>query len=292
MPQINRIIDSPFAHGELSLRTRHRVARELARGGYQRAYVLPNSLKSALIPVPCRHPRTHRFRRRNPLRTDQPPPHAGQEAAAADGRALRPARRSARGAAATTAAAATPARQPGAAHRDAGSARESACPKLAVFCPGAEYGPAKRWPARHFAALAAALAAARLRRLAARLGQGQAGRRGDRRPCQPRQPAAQSVRHDDSLAQAIDLLGAASLVVCNDSGLMHVAAALGRRWSRFMARRRPASRRPSRNRRRSSASISPAAPASNASARSATSTACNKLEPQRVLAACLGGAAA
>jgi hypothetical protein len=31
MPQINRIIDSPFAHGELSLRTRHRVARELAR---------------------------------------------------------------------------------------------------------------------------------------------------------------------------------------------------------------------------------------------------------------------
>ncbi len=50
MPEINRIVDSPFAHGELSLRTRHRIARELAREGYQRAYVLPNSLKSALIP--------------------------------------------------------------------------------------------------------------------------------------------------------------------------------------------------------------------------------------------------
>ena len=50
MTEIAEIVDSPFAHGELSLRARHRLARQLAPCGYQRAYVLPNSLKSALIP--------------------------------------------------------------------------------------------------------------------------------------------------------------------------------------------------------------------------------------------------
>ena len=50
MPEIAQIIDSPFAHGELSLKARRRLARQLAQNGYQRAYVLPNSIKSALIP--------------------------------------------------------------------------------------------------------------------------------------------------------------------------------------------------------------------------------------------------
>ncbi|WP_287655153.1 lipopolysaccharide heptosyltransferase II, partial [Accumulibacter sp.] len=50
MPEIARVFDSPFAHGDLSLKARHRLARELAREGYQRAYILPNSIKSALIP--------------------------------------------------------------------------------------------------------------------------------------------------------------------------------------------------------------------------------------------------
>ena len=50
MPEINDIIDNPFAHGEFSWRARYRLARELAQRHYQQAYILPNSLKSALIP--------------------------------------------------------------------------------------------------------------------------------------------------------------------------------------------------------------------------------------------------
>jgi heptosyltransferase-2 len=50
MPEIAEVVDSPFVHGELSLKARQRVARQLAQRGYQRAYVLPNSIKSALIP--------------------------------------------------------------------------------------------------------------------------------------------------------------------------------------------------------------------------------------------------
>ena len=50
MPEIAQVIDNPFAHGELALGARYALARELAKAGYQRTYVLPNSLKSALIP--------------------------------------------------------------------------------------------------------------------------------------------------------------------------------------------------------------------------------------------------
>ena len=51
MPEIGEIIDAPFAHGELSLTSRYHLARQLAYKDYQRAYVLPNSFKSALIPL-------------------------------------------------------------------------------------------------------------------------------------------------------------------------------------------------------------------------------------------------
>src|SRR5574341_1426478 len=50
MPEVSRVIPSPFHHGELRLRERFRVARGLGHGGYDRAIVLPNSLKSALVP--------------------------------------------------------------------------------------------------------------------------------------------------------------------------------------------------------------------------------------------------
>src|SRR5690349_9427821 len=50
MTEVSETLASPFAHGDNSLRGRWRLAREIAGQAYQRAVVLPNSLKSALVP--------------------------------------------------------------------------------------------------------------------------------------------------------------------------------------------------------------------------------------------------
>ena len=96
-----------------------------------------------------------------------------------------------------------------------------------MLCPGAEYGPAKRWPARPFAALATLAAAEWPEATIALIGS-----------ASERQLATeiaalsgQDLRNlcgETSLAEAIALIATARGVVSNDSGLMHVAAALGR----------------------------------------------------------------
>jgi heptosyltransferase-2 len=94
-----------------------------------------------------------------------------------------------------------------------------------AFCPGAEYGPAKQWPLGHFAELGRKLASDGFRIVisgsakdtpAAEQIAGEIG------------TAAQSLAGKTTLGQAIDVLSLASGVVSNDSGLMHVAAALQR----------------------------------------------------------------
>jgi heptosyltransferase-2 len=107
-----------------------------------------------------------------------------------------------------------------------GSLRLDPSRPVVAFCPGAEYGPAKRWPAEHFAALAM--------RLAERGWQVWLfGSDKDQPVAADIAAAAPGADVTDlcgrtNLASAIDLLSLASVVVSNDSGLMHVAAALGR----------------------------------------------------------------
>jgi heptosyltransferase-2 len=95
---------------------------------------------------------------------------------------------------------------------------------VAILCPGAEFGPAKRWPAEHFITLA--------RRF---IDSGYAvwlvGSPNDRVAADPIAAAIPEVRNvcgRTDLGTAIDLLATASVVVSNDSGLMHAAAAVGR----------------------------------------------------------------
>ena len=226
MPEIGEIIDNPFAHGELSLAARFRLGRQLAKGHYRQTYVLPNSAKSALIPffagIPERIGFTGEARYgllniRHTLDEDALPQMAerfAQLAQAPGSPLVRPVEyprlTSTPEQQATTLAA-------------LGIERP---PRIAVFCPGAEYGPAKRWPTRHFAALADALSE---RGYAIwLLGSGKDKAAGDEIIQLSQTASPRNFCGETSLTQAIDLIGAADFVVCNDSGLMHVSAALGK----------------------------------------------------------------
>jgi len=108
---------------------------------------------------------------------------------------------------------------------------------VAAFAPGAEYGPAKRWPASHFAALGRMLVdrgeqvwlfgsakdSPIAREIAASIG-----------------AHAVDLTGRTSLDEAIDLMSLASRVVSNDSGLMHIAAALDRPMAAIFGSSSPA----------------------------------------------------
>jgi heptosyltransferase-2 len=116
-------------------------------------------------------------------------------------------------------------------------ARRDALRTRERLAPGAEYGPAKRWPARHFAELARTLAA-----------RGYAiwlfGSAKDAAVTAEIQSLAGGICVDlagkTTLDEAIDLLSLAARVVSNDSGLMHVAAALERPMAALFGSSSPA----------------------------------------------------
>ncbi len=96
-------------------------------------------------------------------------------------------------------------------------------PGAVAFCPGAEYGPAKQWPVGHWRALAEQLSAA-----------GETvwlvGSDKDHAICAEIAEGLTDVHNlcgQTRLVEAVDLLAAARAVVSNDSGLMHVTAAVG-----------------------------------------------------------------
>ena len=211
MPEVAGVIETPFAHGALQLRERWRLGRTLKALGYDQALVLPNAWKAALVPlfagiaVRSGYLGESRYGLLNRVHRKQP----GREPMA-----LHYARLSA----APGAPVAQPLPDPKLAV-DAQAAlatrrRFGLDERYAVLCPGAEYGPAKRWP--YFPELAArldlpvvALGSAQERALCAALG-------------------GRNLAGETTLDEALDVLAGAALVVSNDSGLMHLAAALGR----------------------------------------------------------------
>ena len=223
MRGVRNIIENPIGHGELRLGERRALARTLRAAGYTRALVLPNSFKSALLPWMARIPRRIGYAReaRGMLLTDarrldtKALPRLVDQfvALAAQPGELVP-------------ISAAPVLVP-----DAGNAAEairalglSTHRPVAILCPGAEFGPAKRWPAEHFITLAQ-------RFIDSGYVVWLVGSPNDRVAADPIAAAIPEVRDvcgRTDLGTAIDLLATASVVVSNDSGLMHAAAAVGR----------------------------------------------------------------
>ena len=224
MPEVANAIGNPFGHGDLRLAERRRFARNL--DAYDRAVVLPNSLKSALIPwhagirVRTGFKGEMRFGLLNDLRRldeDALPLIVERYAALAQ-----PADEPLRRPLAPPRLAIDPATR---AQTLAKYGLGSGDTPVAVLAPGAEYGPAKRWPARHFAHVARTLAARGSR--VCLLGSAK-----DQPITAEVQQLSGGVCVDlagrTTLDEAIDVMSVATRVVTNDSGLMHVAAALDR----------------------------------------------------------------
>ena len=227
MPQVNRSFTLDAGHGELALRRRRALGKALRAQGYGQAIVLPNSFKSALVPFFARIPRRTgwrgemRFGLLNDLRLL---PEAALPLMAQRFVALGMER-----------GAAPPAEVPlprlvvdpaSAALCRSEFGLDPARPLLSL-CPGAEFGSAKRWPPAFFAELAREYLGRDWQ--VALFGSG-----GDRAACHQvwRESGSQAHCHDlagcTSLAQVVDMLSLSSAVVSNDSGLMHIAAALER----------------------------------------------------------------
>lgn len=225
MPEVAKAHLNPFGHGALRLRERWQTARQLKAEGFDQAIILPNSLKSALIPlfagIPLRtgfigESRYWILNDSRELDEQELPMMVERFCALAEDRNKPLPRPIAHPALVTNAQS----RQQTASRLQLDTSRP-----VVAFCPGAEYGPAKRWPARHFAELAKRFDAAGF--AVWLFGSGKDKEIGEQ-IAQLAAGKAINLCGSTGLEEAIDLMGLARLAVCNDSGLMHVAAALGK----------------------------------------------------------------
>ncbi len=229
-PAVQTVIEHNFQHGALQWGLRRSIAHELKSQSYEMAFVLPNSMKSALVPwlagIPKRIGYQGEFRfglinasLPNPSRQARTPmmEHYARLFGVALGQ--------------------TPDLQnlplpklsidPTLAQWATSKIDQIGGAPLYAFAPGAEYGSAKRWPTGHFAKLANQILEdnpdAKIIILGSQadhaLGQEivQATTRSDRI-----HNWCGTIRLDQSMA----LIAECKSLISNDSGLMHIAAAL------------------------------------------------------------------
>lgn len=225
MAEVDEAIALGVGHGEFGWGTRRRVARSL-RGRFDRAIVLPRSWKSALVPFLARIPQRVGFtgEQRVVLLTER----RALDKSRLDQTVKRfvslglPVEETRRGDFAIP----HPCLAVDAANRDALKAAHGLGQRPAVgMMPGAEYGPAKQWPLGHFRALTERLIEAGFEVRV--LGGPKDVAAGER--IVAGLAHAHNLCGKTQLADAVDLLADCRQVVTNDSGLMHVAAAVGTR---------------------------------------------------------------
>lgn len=225
MPEVDATLVSPFRHGELRLKERWALGKQLRQHQYDQAILLTNSFKSALVPWVANIPRRtgwlgeYRFgllnnwyrldKRRYPKMVDR-------FMALADAGRLPN----------------TPSDfwpqlvTPANGYADTAALFDLDCNKpMVALCPGAEFGPAKRWPTHHYAEVTNRLLDEGIQIMLC----GSAKDMPVSADIQTRtEQRCLDVTGKTNLAQAIDLLSGAHAVVSNDSGLLHIAAALQR----------------------------------------------------------------
>lgn len=234
MPEVDNAIPMPLGHGALAIGERRRLGKQLRENGYTHAYVLPNSFKSALVPFFADIPKRTGWRGEmrygllndlRPLDKDAFPLMVERYVALAyDKQKVQKA---------------TDLPQPllwpklSVAESDISTTLHQfslSTQRPAIgFCPGAEFGPAKRWPHYHYAALAQKL-----------IEQGyqiflfgsqkdkEAGEEIKQTLTSEAREACFNLAGETSLEQAVNLIASCKAIISNDSGLMHIAAALER----------------------------------------------------------------
>lgn len=226
MPEVSSAIVMPIGHGVLGLAQRYQIGKSLRGRGYTQAIILPNSFKSALIPFFAKIPlRTgwHRemrglilndARRLNKKKYPLMIERFMALGLKKDENLSEPYPIPALVVSETSCEAALKKHH----------LQKTTQPILAL-CPGAEFGPAKRWPEAYYAQIANA-----------KLAQGwqvwlfgsAKDRVGTDNIMALTQNRCVNLAGQTTLEEAIDLLSLTTLVVSNDSGLMHIAAALNK----------------------------------------------------------------
>ncbi|MBN1683874.1 MAG: lipopolysaccharide heptosyltransferase II [Gammaproteobacteria bacterium] len=225
MPEVNHLLILPFRHGELGLKKRRQIGQEIRKNQYDQAIVLPNSFKSALVPFFAKIPKRTGWRgewryhllndvrilnkKNYPLMIERfmalglPPkeklthPYPIPQLDVNIKNRTKTLKRF---------HLADPSEKP-----------------ILALCPGAQFGPSKRWPAQYYAKVARE-----------KLAQGWQiwifGAQSDAMEANEIQLATKNhcinLVGQTTLDEAIDLLSWATVVITNDSGLMHMAAAL------------------------------------------------------------------
>jgi heptosyltransferase-2 len=230
--EVHEVIEVKFEHKKLQWNLRKQLAKVIEAKNYQACFVLPNSFKSALIPWLANIPFRIGYRGElrfglinlaldNPSKVNRPPMVKHYLAL---GQLLKD---------------------------DESSPLDKLVPKLNVsgtakqqveqklqdaninsdsiyaICPGAEYGPSKRWPTEHFAVLAQQLITQNSNNQIILLGGNSDHSLAQEITSQTQQ--SNNIHNwcgNTSLDEAIALIGMSKAVVSNDSGLMHIAAAL------------------------------------------------------------------
>jgi len=227
MPEVANGLSIPVGHGELGLKKRYQLAKSLRKNHYNRSFVLPNSFKSALVPFWAKIPQRTGWRGewRYPLLNDLrvldkkrfPLMVQRYVALAYEPDILSLAEKTPSPELVVESQSVSVALAKHNLNINKG--------RVISLCPGAEFGPSKRWPEQSYATLAQHF-----------LTQGyQVWIFGSQKDDVVAQAINQVCKGQcenlcgkTSLAEAIDLLSLSACVVSNDSGLMHISASLDR----------------------------------------------------------------